>query len=172
MMASASRFAMMLLLAVFAGSCSDADPPGNGRGDPSAGGDGSTSQAVGRFVLSESGCRYEGPETVDAGEISLSIASEMDAAAWFDLWQINEGHTYSELVAHIDEEQRRAEVGEPGLGHPTFATLVAEGQADPSAEATITLEAAAGEYGMACIGIDPDTETPSSISAAGPFVAG
>lgn len=54
----------------------------------------------------------------------------------------------------------------------TFATLVAEGEADPRAEATITLEAASGEYGMACIGIEPDTETPSSISAAGPFVAG
>jgi len=171
-MASASRGTVVVLLAVLVGSCSSADPPGNGGGNPSPGGGGSASQAVGRFVLSESGCRYEGPVTVDAGQISVSIASELEAAAWFDLWQMEEGHTYSELVAHIDEEQRRAEAGEPGLGHPTFATLVAEGEADPSAEATITLEAAAGEYGMACIAIDPETETPSSISAAGPFVAG
>jgi len=168
-MASANRLAMMLLLMALTGSCSSADPPGNGAGDsPSVSGP----QALGRFVLSESGCRYEGPDTVDAGEISLSIASELDTPAWFDLWQLDEGHTYSELVAHIDEEQRRVEVGEPGLGHPTFATLVAEGEVDPRAEATITLEAASGEHGMACIGIDPDTETPSSISAAGPFVAG
>ncbi|MEX2405758.1 MAG: hypothetical protein WD834_00325 [Actinomycetota bacterium] len=163
---------MMLLLAVLSGSCSDADSPGSGAGDPGAGGDGSASQEIGRFVLSGSGCRYEGPETVDAGEISLSIASEMGAAADFDLWQMEEGHTYSELVAHIDEEQRRFEAGEPGLGPPTFATLVAQGRADPSEEATITIEAAAGEYGMACIGIDPDQGTPASISAAGPFVAG
>lgn len=169
-MASASRLVVLLSLTVLASSCSGADSPGNGAGDPSPGANGP--QAVGRFVLSESGCRYEGPDTVDAGEISLSIVSELDAAAWFDLWQLDEGHTYSELVAHIDEEQQRAEAGEPGLGHPPFATLVAEGEADPRAEATITLEAAAGEYGMACIGIDPDTETPSSISAAGPFVAG
>jgi len=169
-MVLANRLFMMLLLMALAGSCSSADPPGNGAGDPSPSANGP--QAVGRFVLSESGCRYEGPDAVAVGQISLSIASEMGAAAEFDLWQINEGHTYSELVAHIGEEQRRSEAGKPGLGHPTFATLVAEGQADPSAEATITLEAAAGEYGMACIGIDPDSGTPESIDAAGPFVAG
>ena len=169
-MAPASRLVLMLSLTVLAGSCGSTDSPGDGAGDPIPSANGTA--AVGRFVLSESGCRYEGPDAVDVGRVSLSIASELDTPAWFDLWQLDEGHTYSELVAHIDEEQRRAEVGEPGLGHPTFATLVAEGEADPRAEATITLEAASGEYGMACIGIDPDSETPSSISAAGPFVAG
>lgn len=171
-MGSVSRLVIMLGLTVLVGSCTNADSPENGSDEPRAGATGSEPQAVGRFVLSGSGCRYEGPDTVDVGRISLSIASEMDAPADFDLWQMDEGHTYSELVAHIDEEQRRFEAGEPGLGPPTFATLVAQGRADPSEEATITIEAAAGEYGMACIGIVPDQGTPASISAAGPFVAG
>jgi hypothetical protein len=155
------------MLVLLVGACSDGDttaPTGVEGTEPAA----ESGQPVGLFVLSKSGCRYEGPATVAAGHVSFALVGQTNVAAQFDLWQMNDGHTYAEFVAHLDEEQRRLEAGEPSLGHPTFATLVASTPTDPRDQATVTIDAGDGEYGMACIRLDEDN---GGFAAAGPFVA-
>lgn len=159
---------LVLSLVLLVGACRNSDataPTGAEDAEPTVD---SEDRPAGRFVLSRSGCRYEGPPTVAVGQASFNLVSKTNVAAQFDLWQMNDGHTYAELVAHLDEEQRRLEAGEPSLGHPTFASLVASTPVDPREEGTVTIDATAGEYGMACIRLDEDN---GGFSSAGPFVA-
>jgi hypothetical protein len=119
---------------------------------------------VGAFTFTSSTCAYEGPGKIPEGEVSFSLLSE-GGPADFDLYRFDGGHTYDELVAHTAEEMRRAEEGLPGLGHPDFATLVAEASTDGEGHGTMTTTVDAGEYGMACIRFEGDR----AIVAAGPF---
>lgn len=118
-------------------------------------------------MFSKATCTYEGPPTIAEGQATFTLVSR-GGTADFDLWRLNEGHAYEELVAHIDEEVRRSEEGLPGLGHPTFATLVAEATTDPQGDGTLTASLDAGEYGMACIRFGSD----GAFTAAGPSGVG
>lgn len=155
------RLTMVLLLAIVVGGCGDESEPSGRADEPAAD---SQAQEAGRFVLAGSTCSYEGPTTIDQGQASFVLVSR-GGTADFDLWRLNEGHEYAELEAHIDEEVRLAEEGLPGLGHPTFATLVGEASTDPEGDGTLTASLDPGEYGMACIGLEED----GAFVAAGPF---
>lgn len=79
--------------------------------------------------------------------------------------EVERDHTYAELVAHVEEEQRLLEAGEPLMGHPSFATEVASRPLTESrGQTTMSFDASAGEYGMTCIQLE------RSLAAAGPFV--
>lgn len=155
---------VVVLLAFAATACGGggATPAGN------AGDDGTQpaeASPVGTFALARSGCSYDGPAALAAGEATFTLASH-GGSADFDLWLLADGHTYEELAAHIDEERRRSERGQPPLGHPTFATLVAEASTDPAGEDTLTTALQPGEYGAACIRFE---EGRPGLWAAGPF---
>jgi hypothetical protein len=137
-------------------------------GDSGNGTSGNTTQdepeSAGTFTLARSRCGYEGRGTTAEGLVVFELSSV--GIADFDLWLLEEGHAFEELVAHIDEERRRAEAGEAPLGHPTFASLVAETSTDTTGTTTLTTRLDPGTYGMACIRNDPAT---GGIWAAGPF---
>ena len=118
-------------------------------------------------TLGESSCVYEGPGAVDVGALSISMVTAMPGQFDTDLWRMNPGHTYDELVAHFDEERRRDEAGEPGLGHPTFATLAAQGSAIDGRGQLVTPPLDPGTYGIACILFGEGER--GGIWAAGPF---
>ncbi len=121
-------------------------------------------ETVGTFTFTSSTCAYEGPGRIPEGEVLFSLLSE-GGPAEFDLWKLDEGYDYEELVAHVAEEVSRQEEGLPGLGHPDFAKLVAEASTDSEGEGTMTTSIDVGEYGMACIRFESDR----TIVAAGPF---
>jgi hypothetical protein len=89
----------------------------------------------------------------------------------FDLWRLDQGHAYDEFVRHLQEEERRLESGEPPLGHPDFATLAGSARAEPGGRGTLSNEAAAGEYALACIWFDLNSG-PVAYSPIGPFALG
>ncbi len=82
-------------------------------------------------MLWKSGCAYAGPAEISVGPLTIWMLNQTPGDFDLDLWLLNEVHEYDELAAHIEEEHRRGEAGEEPLGHPTFATLVAETSAEP-----------------------------------------
>ncbi len=155
---SALRATVLVLMLTGAVSCgqTQAAPATSSASPPS----------LGAFVLSDSGCGYEGQPKISAGHGSVTLSNKTANQAHFDVWRLNEGHSYSELVAHIKEEQRRSQAGEPGLGHPTFATLLTTEIVEPQRTKSLVLPSEAATYGMACI---PWRGGPTGIFAAGPL---
>jgi hypothetical protein len=97
-----------------------------------------------------SGCAYRGPAEVAAGRGTFRFSAD-PAPADFDVWRLDEGHVYGELVAHMEEDVRRLTEGLPPLGHPDFAALVGEVTTDDAGRATLDVPLEPGEYGIACI---------------------
>lgn len=125
-----------------------------------------TPPSVGDFALSDAGCAYQGQQKIAPGHSSVTLSNKTANQAHFDFWRLNEAHSYSEFVAHIREEQRRIQAGEPGLGHPTFATLITTETVEPQGTQSLVLPSEAATYGMACI---PWRNGPTGIFAAGPL---
>ena len=153
----------VILLASAATACGGSGSPAGNAGDD--GTQPAEASPVGTFALARSGCSYDGPAALAAGEATFTLASQ-GGSADFDLWLMEDGHAYEELAAHIDAERRRSERGQQPLGHPTFATLVAEGSTDPAGEGTLTTALDAGLYGAACIRFEGSTP---GLWVAGPF---
>jgi hypothetical protein len=105
-------------------------------------------------TLSDAGCAYQGPSSMAVGRLSVEMSNQTNGQFDLDLWLLEEGHQYEELAGHIDDERARDEAGKPSLGHPTFATLVAERSTEGEPSGQITTDLAAGTYGMACIFFD------------------
>lgn len=118
-------------------------------------------------TLKKMGCEYEGPADVSVGQVTSQMVNETKGQFDLDLWLLNAGHPYDELAAHIAEEERRSKLGEPGLGYPTFATLVAEATADAGLDGELVTDLAVGTYGMACIRFGPGSG--GGLWATGPF---
>jgi hypothetical protein len=118
-----------------------------------------------RVILRADGCAYDGPAVVASGLLAVELVNQVDGPFDLDLWRLDDGHSYAELAAHIEEEQRRGQAGEPPVGHPTFADLVAE---ETAAGTTGSLETnlSAGTYGFACI---LQLAVNGGIWAAGPM---
>jgi hypothetical protein len=125
-----------------------------------------TPTAMASVVLRDDGCAYSGVPTVEAGTVVLELLNETTAQFDADLWLLEPGRTYDELATHVAGEQRRLEAGEPPLGHPAFATLVAEAST-VSERGTLTADLDAGTYGVACIRFEGGA--PVQYWAAGPF---
>lgn len=153
-----------LLSALLVSACSASDEPSAGTRPESEPDAAPTTATV---TLSESGCAYQGPAEMPVGKVAISLVNETNGQFALDLWLMNEGHAYDELSAHIAEEQRRAEAGEPGLGHPGFATLTGEATAEAGTGGELAGSLAEGTYGLACIRFGPDSV--GGIWSAGPF---
>lgn len=117
------------------------------------------------LTLTETGCQYDGPGEVPAGETAVFISNKTGATFRMDFWLLRDGHEYEELVSHIDDERRRSEAGEPPLGHPSFARMVLQGEAEPGETVGVVFDADPGVYGAACIRFEDE---PTAIWAAGP----
>ena len=105
-------------------------------------------------TLSDAGCAYEGPSSMAVGQFSVEMSNQTNGQFDLDLYLLDEGHQYEEFAGHVDDERARDEAGEPPLGHPTFATLVAEASAEGEPPGQLTTDLAVGTYGMACIFFD------------------
>lgn len=150
---SALRGTVLLLVVTGAVSC--------GQGQAASPTSSPTPPSVGDFALSDAGCAYQGQQKI-TGRGSVSLSNKTANQGQFDFWRLNAGHAYSEFVAHIKEEQRRIQAGEPGLGHPQFATLITTETVAPQGTKSLVLPTEPATYAMACI--------PSNfIFAAGPL---
>jgi hypothetical protein len=119
-------------------------------------------------TLDDTDCTLAGDSELPAGPVEIHMDNATDGQFDLDLWRLQEGHSYDELVAHIDEEMRRIEAGEPPLGHPDFADLIAESTAATGADGELRTDLLAGTYGFACIYF-PSTDDLGAIRSAGPL---
>lgn len=122
------------------------------------------------FVLSDSGCAYQGPVQTSASDVSIGARNETTDEARFELWKIAEGHSYAELAAYFDQQQKRIRAGKAPLGDPGFATrirmLIAGVGAPPRSAASTGIEADGGTYAMSC---GRPADKPTTVFLAGPF---
>jgi hypothetical protein len=88
------------------------------------------------------------------GQLRVEMSNQTNRQFDLDLYLLDEGHPYEESAGHVDDERARDEAGEPPLGHPTFATLVAEASAEGEPSGQLRTDLAVGTYGMACILFD------------------
>lgn len=119
-------------------------------------------------TLDDTGCTLEGDSELPAGPVEVELHNATDGQFDLDLWRLQEGHGYDELVAHIDEEMRRVESGEPPLGHPPFADLVAESTAAIGTDGALRTDLETGIYGFACIYF-PSADVLGAFRSAGPL---
>lgn len=118
-------------------------------------------------TLSRDGCTLTGPGNARAGMVRVHAVNRTSDQFDVDLWMLHEGHAYQELADHIAQEQQNFENNDPPLGHPTFATLVAEATVQLEGSAEVTADLEAGTYGFACIRFEEGA--PVEILAVGPF---
>ena len=120
-------------------------------------------------TFSGTGCAYTGPADIPAGEVTMRAVNDTSIQFDIDLWLLGDGHTYQELATHMAEEQARFEAEEPGLGHPTFATMAAHTTAYPEGSDELTIPLLRpGTYGFACIRLA--SGMPVEVMATGPFM--
>lgn len=141
-----------LLMTVGCGSASTAtvSPPSES-GSPTPSYPPGSPVPVGTVTLEGDGCTFDGPSDLDAGSVRLVMVNESAGRFDADLWRLHDGHGYDEFAALIAEEMRRAEAGEGSLGHPTFASLVAESSASAGSEAVLDVGLTSGTHAIACI---------------------
>jgi photosystem II stability/assembly factor-like uncharacterized protein len=122
------------------------------------------------FVLSDSGCAYQGPVQTSASQVTIVTRNETTDEARFDLWRLDEGHSYAELAAYFDQQQKRIRAGKVPLGNPDFATriktLIAGSGAPPNSTPSTWVEAGGETYAMSC---SRPADKPTTVFLAGPF---
>lgn len=119
-------------------------------------------------TLDDTACALEGDSELPAGPVAIHMDNATDGQFDLDLWRLQDGHSYDELVAHIDEEMRRITSGEPPLGHPDFADLVDESTAAAGMDGELRSDLLPGLYGFACIYFQ-STDVLGAIRPAGPL---
>lgn len=110
---------------------------------------------------------------ITPGLVAISVLNDGGGEAGVDVWRIPEGHTYDEVVAHVREERRLAEAGQPGLGHPSFfmgssPSIRAEPRTAHSR--TVSGELKAGTYAIICIRTFEQVGQFRPLAVVGPLV--
>ena len=126
---------------------------------------------MGTATLTEDGCRLDGPGQVDVGLVRVVMVNEAGGQFDVDLWRLDAGHAYDEFAAHVADEMQRLQAGDPPLGHPAFADLVAEASAAAGSAADLDADLDRGTYAIACILLDARS-VPSSFWSVGPIRVG
>jgi hypothetical protein len=103
-------------------------------------------------VVTNEGCTYEGPSQIAPGEITITVtnASPTDFAD-LSIHPLRFGHTFAEFDAAVDEVRSRIDEGEPLIGPPFYAPMLAVAAGiEPGASAELTYMVAAGQvYALA-----------------------
>ena len=118
-----------------------------------------------RVTLTDSGCSYDGPESVGAGTVSLDIENETDRHGVFELLRLAPESSFEALQAHIETEQGRIAAGQLPLGPPDFATLVLQLEVDAGETGTLSSALTEATYAVTCGTFDP----PTALHLAEPF---
>lgn len=157
-----NRCLSLVIVAVLGASC------GSGSQAPAAVKSPSPTAAteIGPLTLSDLGCTYAGPVRVAARSVKIQMVDNTQLKFNLDVWQLNDSHLYAELDAHVKEERRRQKAGEPGLGHPNFATLTASRSVAVGSHSSDVIAMTPGTYGFVCIPFDTQ---PRDIWLAGPL---
>jgi hypothetical protein len=162
----AATLGVWLVAVACGGGASPASPPEEA--SPSA------PTPVGTLTVTDSGCTIEGVDgPIAPGRITFLAANETDRAAAFNIAAIEEGHSFDELVSHIDQEIGLAEAGDPALGHPSFAVPLFDVLLDAGGSGTLSGTISdPGTYGLTCARVYDEAGELRPAGALGPVEVG
>lgn len=110
-----------------------------------------------RVTLTEDGCSYDGPESVEAGTVSIELENASDANGVFELLRLGRSTTFEQLEAHVAEEQQRIDGGLQPLGPPDTVTVVLPLEVDPGQVGELSSSLTAATYAITCANGPPTT---------------
>jgi hypothetical protein len=122
-------------------------------------------------TLTDSGCRYEGPSQVHAGQLVAHLLNQTKNTFFLGLGRIEEGHTFQDLVEWTDRDRDREIRGQPSVGPPRWMAGISNAQADSGHEEDLKASVGKGLYGFGCGRLDLTQSTSKELGvwAAGPF---
>ena len=118
-----------------------------------------------RVTLTADGCSYAGPETMEAGTISLDLENESDANSVFELLRIGPASTFEQLEAHVAAEQQRIDADQEPVGLPSSVTLVLQLEVEPGEVGALSSALTPATYAVTCANGPP----PTAMYVAEPF---
>lgn len=131
---------------------------------------------VGTVTVKDTDCALDlSAGAIEPGTLVLSTRNESTVQAAVDVFQVTD---LDALRAHVDEEVRRAEAGEPILGHPPseVASLASSGSGllEPGSATEVEINAAeTGSYGVVCVRFHENTTDPlRPVALVGPIQVG
>jgi len=126
---------------------------------------------VGTVTFDGSDCTFEpGPDSLVAGPTWFITVNNSADRAGFDLWRMRDDHRFEELVAWIDEEQRRLEAGLPVVGYPLhLAHGPANIEHDAGSSGRLADLTAPGTHGIVCYRDVDDDEGQGTVRLTAPF---
>ena len=118
---------LVVMLGIIAGACGD-----DGQDEAS-----STLQVT----FDGTDCTYSGPEEVSESDIGVRVDNRSEEAVTLDVFRLQEGNTFDDLVAHI---------GAGSAETPTWARLVGSMPTSAGETANFGMALSAGNYALVC----------------------
>ena len=104
---------------------------------------------------------------LSVGSAVITAVSETDDDLLFHMWRLFGDYTFEEFQAHIAEDRRLAEAGEPGLGPPSGLVDLNELTAPAHSSSDVTVRFRdPGTYAIVCF--DPQLNN-RPLTLLGPF---
>jgi hypothetical protein len=110
-----------------------------------------------RVTLTNDDCTYEGPDSFEAGTVSLDIENESGEVGVFELVRIAPGSTPEELESFIAEEQQRIDGGQRRRTPESVSVVVPPLEVDPSEASVVNAGLTAGDHAVICSTGTPPT---------------
>lgn len=112
-----------------------------------------TSGPSGAATITATECILElAPGPLASGTQELTFANESAEQAAFDLWRIDDGHTYADFEAAIAVEEQLTREGKPIAGPPAFVSeRQSSGLLEPGETRTMRVTLRAGTHGIVCL---------------------
>ena len=134
---------------------------------------------IGTVTISDTDCVLNSTTTqISSGQLTFTAVNDTTVRAATEVFRVLEDHSYEDLVAHVEEEVRRADAGEPGLGHPRppIATFASRGSGllDGGESGVVTIDAdEPGTYGVFCMRYHENSADPvRPFAIVGPLEVG
>ncbi len=125
---------------------------------------------AGTVTLTHSGCGFDpAAESIAAGPITLTFVNETSDVGAFHIWRLDDGSTFDEFAAFIAKHRKQMEQG-VDTGPPPFATMVGR-EVRTEASDSVSLDASAATYGVACIIPNEIAGRLSQVDLTGPVLA-
>jgi hypothetical protein len=102
------------------------------------------------LTQTDSGCIYDGPRVQAAGAVTMQLINHTSDFSQVGVVLLLDNHSYSDLVAHIADEQRRVRAGDSPIGPPGYVAEAAQDEVPPQSTPRLTATLSAGSYGIVC----------------------
>jgi hypothetical protein len=155
---------LLLAVLVLSSACS----PQQG-GAPATSAPSPTLVTLGKLTLSATTCELEAGAAFASGRVTFLATNRGSALATFVINRLLDGHTFAEARAHVENERRLADAGEPFVGPPAFFQSQGSFAVNPGETTTPTLTLLPGTYEITCLARHPRDGQLRVVAAAGPL---